>query len=80
MSFHNNRVLHGRDVFDPNRAPRHLQGCYVDLDDFLSRISVLEASVTGFDEQQSGGFEECLDALDEGGGVPAVHDAVIKTG
>jgi gamma-butyrobetaine dioxygenase len=42
MSFHNNRVLHGRDVFDPNSGPRHLQGCYVDLDDFLSRIRVLE--------------------------------------
>lgn len=42
MSFHNNRVLHGRDVFDPNSGHRHLQGCYVDLDDFLSRIRVLE--------------------------------------
>jgi gamma-butyrobetaine dioxygenase len=42
MSFHNNRVLHGRDVFDPHSGHRHLQGCYVDLDDFLSRIRVLE--------------------------------------
>lgn len=40
--FDNRRVLHGRAAFDPNSGPRHLQGCYVDGDDFLSRLRVLE--------------------------------------
>ena len=45
MCFDNYRVLHGRTEFDPNSGPRHLQGCYVDRDDFLSRIRTLEASL-----------------------------------
>ena len=32
MMFDNNRVLHGRSVFDPNEGARHLQGCYIDKD------------------------------------------------
>lgn len=40
--FNNRRVLHGRDEFNPNSGPRHLQGCYIDTDDFLSRLKVLE--------------------------------------
>jgi gamma-butyrobetaine dioxygenase len=40
--FDNRRVLHGRAAFDPNSGERHLQGCYVDTDDFLSRLRVLE--------------------------------------
>jgi gamma-butyrobetaine dioxygenase len=47
MCFDNYRVLHGRTEFDPNSGPRHLQGCYVDRDDFLSRIRTLEAVVAG---------------------------------
>jgi gamma-butyrobetaine dioxygenase len=43
MCFDNYRVLHGRAEFDPNSGPRHLQGCYVDRDDFLSRLRALEA-------------------------------------
>ena len=43
MCFDNYRVLHGRAEFDPNSGPRHLQGCYVDRDDFLSRLRTLEA-------------------------------------
>lgn len=42
MAFDNRRVLHGRAEFNPQSGPRHLQGCYVDTDDFLSRIRVLE--------------------------------------
>jgi gamma-butyrobetaine dioxygenase len=41
MCFDNYRVLHGRAEFDPNSGPRHLQGCYVDRDDFLSRVRTL---------------------------------------
>lgn len=44
MCFDNHRVLHGRDSFDPQSGPRHLQGCYVDRDDLLSRIRLLEAA------------------------------------
>ncbi|WP_439861450.1 TauD/TfdA family dioxygenase [Pseudomonas sp. MBLB4136] len=32
MLFDNSRVLHGRSSFDPSEGPRHLQGCYIDLD------------------------------------------------
>ncbi|NIR27927.1 MAG: DUF971 domain-containing protein [Gammaproteobacteria bacterium] len=42
LVFHNRRVLHGRTAFDPTAGRRHLQGCYVDVDDLLSRIRVLE--------------------------------------
>jgi len=41
MVFNNRRVLHGRQAFDPNTGPRQLQGLYVDLDEWLSRIRVL---------------------------------------
>jgi gamma-butyrobetaine dioxygenase len=45
MCFDNYRILHGRSEFDPNSGPRHLQGCYIDRDDFLSRIRTLENAV-----------------------------------
>ncbi len=31
VAFDNRRVLHGRGVFDATE-PRHLQGCYIDID------------------------------------------------
>jgi gamma-butyrobetaine dioxygenase len=40
--FNNRRILHGRRAFDPSSGARHLQGCYVDWDETLSRIRVLE--------------------------------------
>ena len=40
--FDNRRVLHARGAFDPNSGPRHLQGTYVERDDFISRLRVLE--------------------------------------
>ncbi len=40
--FDNRRVLHARAEFDPNTGPRHLQGTYVERDDFISRLRVLE--------------------------------------
>ena len=42
LAFDNRRVLHGRAAFDPATGSRHLQGCYVDRDQLLSRIRVLE--------------------------------------
>jgi gamma-butyrobetaine dioxygenase len=39
--FDNRRVLHGRDAFDPSTGHRHLQGCYVDRGEVLSRLRVL---------------------------------------
>lgn len=44
LVFDNRRVLHGRAAFDPSTGLRHLQGCYVDRDQLLSRIRVLERS------------------------------------
>ncbi len=40
--FDNRRVLHARAEFDPNTGPRHLQGTYVERDDFMSKLRVLE--------------------------------------
>jgi len=37
----NRRVLHGRLAFQAARGRRHLQGCYVDRQELLSRIRVL---------------------------------------
>lgn len=42
--FDNRRVLHARNAFDLQQGHRHLQGCYVDRDELLSRIRVLERS------------------------------------
>ena len=44
LIFDNRRVLHGRAAFDPRTGARHLQGCYLDKDQLLSRIRVLERS------------------------------------
>ncbi|MDJ0685298.1 MAG: TauD/TfdA family dioxygenase [Alphaproteobacteria bacterium] len=44
MSFHNHRVLHGREPYDPGSGKRRLQGCYVDCDQAWSRLRVLEAA------------------------------------
>ena len=40
--FDNRRTLHARDAFDPTSGARHFQGCYVDRDELLSRIWVLQ--------------------------------------
>lgn len=44
--FDNRRVLHARTEFDPASGRRHLQGCYVDRDELLSRIRILERGGT----------------------------------
>lgn len=43
--FDNRRVLHARNAFDLQQGERHLQGCYVDRDELLSRIRVLERAI-----------------------------------
>ena len=40
----NDRALHGRTAFDPNRGRRHLQGCYIDRDGMESRRRLLKRS------------------------------------
>jgi gamma-butyrobetaine dioxygenase len=37
LMFDNSRVLHGRTAFDPSAGRRHLQGCYIDIDEPRSR-------------------------------------------
>ncbi|MEP0072076.1 MAG: TauD/TfdA family dioxygenase [Marinomonas sp.] len=44
--FDNRRVLHARNAFDLKTGMRQLQGCYIDRDEFLSRIRILERSTT----------------------------------
>ncbi|MBC8363732.1 MAG: TauD/TfdA family dioxygenase [Actinobacteria bacterium] len=41
VCFGNGRVLHGREGFDPSQGERHLQGCYVDLDDLWSCLRMV---------------------------------------
>ena len=40
--FDNRRTLHARNAFNPATGARHFQGCYVDRDELLSRILVLQ--------------------------------------
>ena len=40
--FDNRRTLHARNAFDPTSGGRHFQGCYIDRDELLSRILVLQ--------------------------------------
>lgn len=47
LIFDNQRVLHGREAFDPSSGRRHLQGCYVDKDDALGRLRALERGLRG---------------------------------
>ncbi|KAK3093261.1 hypothetical protein FSP39_013394 [Pinctada imbricata] len=41
MIFNNRRILHGRKEFNLNGGVRHLQGCYVNIDEFKSKVYVL---------------------------------------
>ena len=40
--FDNRRTLHARNAFYPATGARHFQGCYIDRDELLSRILVLQ--------------------------------------
>lgn len=46
LVFDNRRVLHARNAFDLKSGGRHLQGCYVDRDELLSRIRILQRQQT----------------------------------
>ena len=41
ISFLQRRMLHGREKYTVANGRRHLQGCYLNVDDFLSRYLVL---------------------------------------
>ncbi|KAK7072111.1 hypothetical protein SK128_005471 [Halocaridina rubra] len=41
VAFNNRRVLHGRTSFDARKVDRHLQGCYVDIDEAFSKYDSL---------------------------------------
>jgi gamma-butyrobetaine dioxygenase len=42
IAYNNHRVLHGRAPFDPRSGERHLQGCYLNLEDLQSRLRLLD--------------------------------------
>jgi gamma-butyrobetaine dioxygenase len=42
IAYNNNRVLHGRKSFDPTTGERHLQGCYLNLEDLQSKLRLLD--------------------------------------
>lgn len=46
LTFDNWRVLHGRLAYQPSTGKRHLQGCYVDRDEVLSRLRMSASAVT----------------------------------
>ncbi|XP_055957461.1 2-(trimethylamino)ethylphosphonate dioxygenase isoform X2 [Patella vulgata] len=45
MVFNNHRILHGRNEFRLNGGIRHLQGCYIGIDDFKCKVQVLSNQV-----------------------------------
>jgi len=42
LTYDNNRVLHGRESFNPNTGHRHLQGCYITHEDVVSKLRLLD--------------------------------------
>jgi gamma-butyrobetaine dioxygenase len=42
IAYDNNRVLHGRNAFDAASGERHLQGCYLNHEDLMSRLRLLD--------------------------------------
>ncbi|KAI9552810.1 hypothetical protein GHT06_020690 [Daphnia sinensis] len=45
LAFNNRRVLHGRTAFDETRVSRHLEGCYVDIDETMAIYDFLRNKV-----------------------------------
>jgi gamma-butyrobetaine dioxygenase len=41
IAYYNHRILHGRAPFDGSSGERHLQGCYLNLEDLESTLRVL---------------------------------------
>ena len=44
LTVHGHRVLHGRRAFDPNSGARHLQDVYMEYDDLMDRLNVLQGT------------------------------------
>lgn len=42
IAYDNNRVLHGRAAFDAQSGERRLQGCYLNAEDLVSRLRLLD--------------------------------------
>jgi len=42
IAYDNTRILHGRKSFDPNSGERHLQGCYLNMEDLDSAMRLSE--------------------------------------
>jgi gamma-butyrobetaine dioxygenase len=45
IAYNNHRVLHGRAPFDASSGERHLQGCYINLEDLDSTLRLLDRPV-----------------------------------
>ncbi|XP_067681467.1 gamma-butyrobetaine dioxygenase-like [Haliotis asinina] len=45
ITFNNRRILHGRHHYDAKSGDRHLQGCYVQIDEFKSQVQVCSNTV-----------------------------------
>ncbi len=47
IAYDNHRVLHGRASFDPTTGERHLQGCYLNLEDLETQLRLLDRAQAG---------------------------------
>jgi len=45
VAFNNRRILHGRTAFDQNKISRHLEGCYVDIDEATAIYEALSKKI-----------------------------------
>lgn len=59
ISFNNRRVLHARRQFSLNGGVRHLQGCYLNIDEFKSKMEVLSRTI-GDARPSKRVFNNCL--------------------
>lgn len=41
VAFNNHRILHGRTAYDQSRVSRHLEGCYVEIDETMATFGSL---------------------------------------
>ena len=47
MCFNNRRMLHGRNGFTSSNGSRHFQGCYINTDEFKSKLRALIVNANG---------------------------------
>ncbi|TFJ81081.1 hypothetical protein NSK_007724 [Nannochloropsis salina CCMP1776] len=70
VAFNNRRILHGRKAFDPRTGMRHLEGTYVDMDEFLTCLrkhGVTPLSIVRAQEGSWARVVEGTDGLEEKG-------------